>query len=97
MTAIHPDRMVALPENRSLIISAPGQGEMKITTALVDLQLKIMLGTSHAIAIANLKHQINVKAAFTQGRHPGCIRGQNSMSKGFATEIRRGGDKLQQF
>jgi hypothetical protein len=64
--AIHPNRMTALPENRAPVIGHPGQGEMQIIAALVDLQLQISLGAPLAADIAHLQGQATIKTVLTQ-------------------------------
>jgi hypothetical protein len=64
--AIHPNRMTALPQNRAPVIGHPGQGEMQIIAALVNLQLQIRLGAPLAAGIAHLKGKATVKTVLTQ-------------------------------
>jgi hypothetical protein len=64
--AIHPNGMTALPEYRAPVIGDPGQGEMQIIAALVDLQLQIRLGAPLAAGIAHLQGQATVKTFLTQ-------------------------------
>jgi hypothetical protein len=58
--------MTALPENWAPVIGHPGQGEMQIIAALVDLQLQIRLRAPLTAGIAHLKGKATVKTVLTQ-------------------------------
>jgi len=46
-----------MPEKGALGIVAPGQGEVQVFAAGVDLQLKILLSAAHTVKIAGLQAQ----------------------------------------
>jgi hypothetical protein len=61
--------MTALPKNRARVICHPGQGEMQIIAALVDLQLQIRFWAPLTAGIAHLKGEATVKNVLTQYGH----------------------------
>ena len=87
--AIHPDRMAALPEQGLLLPLPPGQGEVELRTAAVDLQLQVLRRQPFALGAAGLQPQAEIGAVSPLGSH-------HRMAQGFAAEVGRRRHQLAQ-
>jgi hypothetical protein len=82
--------MAPLPKQGALLVVAPGQGEVEVITAAIDLNFEICCGIALPIGLSYLQSQVAIVAAL------GVIQGQHGMTPWLAAEIGGGCHQLLQ-
>ena len=90
----HPDGLAALPEHGAVRIGNPGQGEVELFTAGVDLQLQVVLRAALSARVPHLKHQGAIEGVVWPGSHGRCLGQAHGMTPGLAAEIGSGSHQL---
>jgi hypothetical protein len=75
--------MVAMPKDGAMVILPPGEGEIQLTTAEVELQLQILLTKAFTLRRAGFQSQAAILVVRSGNEH-------NPMAQGFAAEISGG-------
>jgi hypothetical protein len=82
--------MAPLPKQGAFRVLAPGQGEVEVVTAAIDLNFEIGGGIALPIGLSYLESQVAIVAALS------VIQGQHGMTQWLAAEIGGGCHQLLQ-